>query len=229
MLVDEARQLVLAGPGDDASKALGELAMCIGDGGNDSPFEAKPPSGPSAGTTLDPTSMGAVMALQLPENAIVMEEGATSSLPFYGASGGANRHSLMSLTGGAIGQGLPCATGAAVACPDRKVIAFQADGSGMYTLQALWTQARESLDVVTILCSNRAYRILQIELARGGNAEPGPKARSLTSLENPELDWVALAKGCGVPGTRIESVEAFSTGLARALAEPGPHLLEVMI
>ncbi|MBW2724015.1 MAG: hypothetical protein JRE71_06470, partial [Deltaproteobacteria bacterium] len=127
------------------------------------------------------------------------------------------------------GQGLPCATGAALACPDRKVIALQADGSGMYTLQALWTQARESLDVVTVLCSNRAYRILQVEFGRAGNLEPGPKARSLTSLDHPELDWVALAKGCGVPGTRVESVEAFSTALARALAEPGPQLLELMI
>lgn len=227
-LVDEERQLVLAEPGDDAGEALRELAKCIG-ADDDAALEVKPPAGPGSGAALDPASIGAVLAQQLPENAIVMEEGATSSLPFYAASVGANRHSLMSLTGGAIGQGLPCATGAAVACPDRKVVALQADGSGMYTLQSLWTQAREGLDVVTLLCSNRAYRILQIEFARAGNVEPGPKARSLTSLEQPELDWVALAKGCGVPGTRIESVEALSTALPRALAEPGPHLLELMI
>ena len=227
-LVGDERLLVLAEPGDDAGLALSELAGCIG-GGDEPAFDAKPPTGPCNGAALDPVSIGAVMALELPDNAIVMEEAATSSLPFYAPSGGAKRHSLMSLTGGAIGQGLPCATGAAIACPDRKVIAFQADGSGMYTLQALWTQAREDLDVVTVLCSNRAYRILQIELARAGNVEPGPKARNLTSLERPELDWVALAKGCGVPGTRIESVEDFSTGLARALADSGPHLLELMI
>ena len=108
-------------------------------------------------------------------------------------------------------------------------MALQADGSGMYTLQALWTQARESLDVVTVLCSNRAYRILQVEFGRAGNVELGPKARSLTSLDQPELDWVALAKGCGVPGVRIESVDAFSSEFSRALAEPGPQLLELMI
>jgi acetolactate synthase-1/2/3 large subunit len=227
-LVDTPRQLVLAETGDDASELLSELAKCLGAVAAPN-SDAKPPAAPATGSALDPASIGAVMASLLPENAIVMEEGATSSLPFYGSSTGANPHSLMSLTGGAIGQGLPCATGAAVACPERKVIALQADGSGMYTLQSLWTQAREGLDVVTVLCSNRAYRILQIEFARSGNVEPGPKARSLTSLTQPELDWVALAKGCGVPGTRIERVEAFSKGLAGALAEPGPHLLELMI
>ena len=99
----------------------------------------------------------------------------------------------------------------------------------MYTLQALWTQAREGLDVVNVLCANRAYRILQIEFGRAGKRDLGPKARNLTSLDQPELDWVALAKGCGVPGTRIESVSAFASELTRALAEPGPHLLELMI
>lgn len=158
-----------------------------------------------------------------------MEEGATSSLPFYLLSAGAAPHSLMTLTGGAIGQGMPCATGAAIACPDRKVVNLQADGSGMYTLQSLWTQAREGLDVVTLLCSNRAYRILQVEFGRTGNVEPGPQARSLTSLDQPELDWVALARGCGVPGKRIESVDALRKEFSRALAEPGPHMLELMI
>jgi len=109
------------------------------------------------------------------------------------------------------------------------VIAFQADGSGMYTLQALWTQARESLDVTTVLCSNRAYRILQIELGRAGVAEPGPVASSLTRLDRPELDWVALARGCGVPGTRVETAEDFEAILSRALAEPGPHLIEARV
>jgi len=227
-LVNEERILVLAEPGDDASEALAALATNLG-ASKDMPAVVLQEPALKAGAALDSLSIGVVLAAQLPENAIVMEEGATSSLPFYGLSAGAKRHSLMTLTGGAIGQGLPCATGAAVACPDRKVIALQADGSGMYTLQALWTQARESLDVVTVLCSNRAYRILQVEFGRAGNVELGPKARSLTSLDRPELDWVALAKGCGVPGVRIESVEAFSTALARALAEPGPRLLELMI
>jgi acetolactate synthase-1/2/3 large subunit len=135
----------------------------------------------------------------------------------------------MTLTGGAIGQGLPVATGAAIACPDRKVIAFQADGSGAYTLQALWTQARENLDVVTLLCSNRAYRILQVELARAGIAEPGPQAQRMTQLDAPALDWVSLARGFGVPATRVDSAEALVEALPRALAEPGPQLIEMII
>ena len=109
------------------------------------------------------------------------------------------------------------------------MIAFQADGSGVYTLQALWTQAREGLDVVTLICSNRAYRILQVELVRAGMAEPGPKARSLTELDRPALDWVSLARGFGVPATRVETAEALLEALPRALAEPGPQLVEMMI
>jgi acetolactate synthase-1/2/3 large subunit len=109
------------------------------------------------------------------------------------------------------------------------VIAFQADGSGMYTLQALWTMAREALDVVTVICANRAYRILQVELGRAGIAEPGPQALALTDLSHPELDWVSLAKGLGVSGRRVESADQFSDALARALAEPGPSLIEALL
>jgi acetolactate synthase-1/2/3 large subunit len=135
----------------------------------------------------------------------------------------------MALTGGAIGQGLPCATGAAVACPDRKVIAFQADGSGMYTLQALWTQAREKLDVTTLICNNRRYRILQVELARAGVTEPGRKARALTSLADPEINWSAMATGMGVPAVRVETAETLVEQLRRALKDRGPNLIEMMI
>jgi acetolactate synthase-1/2/3 large subunit len=124
---------------------------------------------------------------------------------------------------------LPCATGAAVACPDRKVIAFQADGSGMYTLQALWTQARERLNVTTLICNNRRYRILQVELARAGVTEPGSKARSLTSLGNPEINWSQMAAGMGVPAVRVETAEDLVVQLQRALAEAGPNLIEMLI
>jgi acetolactate synthase I/II/III large subunit len=133
------------------------------------------------------------------------------------------------LTGGAIGQGLPCATGAAVVCPDRKVIGFQADGSGMYTLQALWTQAREKLNVTTLICNNRRYRILQVELARAGVTEPGRKARSLTSLGNPEINWSQMAVGMGVPAVRVETAEDLVAQLRRTLAEAGPNLIEMLI
>jgi acetolactate synthase-1/2/3 large subunit len=135
----------------------------------------------------------------------------------------------MSLTGGAIGQGLPCATGAAIACPDRPVLALQADGSGMYTLQSLWTQARESLDVTTLICANREYRILRIELSRAGISEPGPQALALTDISNPIIDWVELSRALGVPAKRVESAEALVEELERALAEPGPHLIEAVL
>jgi acetolactate synthase-1/2/3 large subunit len=178
---------------------------------------------------LDAGTIGAAIAALMPENAIIMDEAATTGLPFFAASLNAPAHTYLALTGGAIGQGLPCATGAAIACPDRRVISFQADGSGMYTVQALWTQAREGLNVTTLICSNRRYRILQVELARAGVSEPGPKARSLTSLGNPNLDWVALAKGMGVPGVRVETADALTQELERALKEPGPKLIEMII
>jgi acetolactate synthase-1/2/3 large subunit len=160
---------------------------------------------------------------------VVVDEGATSSVLLYPALASAAPHTWLTLTGGAIGQGLPCATGAAIACPDRKVVAFQADGSGLYTLQALWTQARESLDVKTIICANRTYRILQIELMRSGVTEPGRAGRSLTDLGEPQLDWVHLASGMGVSAARAEDADTLVRELERALAEPGPHLIEAIL
>jgi acetolactate synthase-1/2/3 large subunit len=150
---------------------------------------------------------------------VVVDESATSGLPYSLAAPAAPPHTVLALTGGAIGQGLPCAVGAALACPDRRVIALQA-------LQALWTMAREALDVTVLVCANRAYRILQVELARAGVAEPGPKARALTELAGPALDWVALARGFGVPASRAETAEALADALRRALATPGPALVE---
>ncbi|HEY9567896.1 MAG TPA: thiamine pyrophosphate-dependent enzyme, partial [Thalassobaculum sp.] len=130
------------------------------------------------------------------------------------------------LTGGSIGLGLPYATGAAIACPDRKVICAEGDGSGMYTLQALWTQARESCDVVNIIFANRSYAILRHELTNVGAQNPGRKAIDMLTLDRPELDWVALAKGMGVSGVRVDTADGFNDALARAIAEPGPHLIE---
>ena len=115
-----------------------------------------------------------------------------------------------------------------MACPDRPVIALQADGSGMYTIQALWSQAREGLDVTNIVFANRGYRILMLELARAGIAEPGAQARGLTEFE-PAPDWARLARGFGVPGTRVSDAEGLWKELERALEEPGPHLIEVLL
>ena len=219
----------LAAPHEDVTGALDALANAL-----DAPSEesipvsaAQRPSRPTG--ALNAATIGAAIAAVMPENCIVMDEAATTGLPFFNASSGAPPHTYLALTGGAIGQGLPCATGAAFACSNRKVIGFQADGSGMYTLQALWTQTREQLDVTTLICNNRRYRILQVELARAGVTEPGAKARSLTSLANPEIDWSRMASGMGVAAVRVETAEALTVQLERALGERGPNLIEMLI
>ncbi len=218
----------LAEPEQDVAGALEALASLMSAPLSPAatPYPERPPrpKGP-----INSATIGAAFAAVAPENCIVMEEGATSGFNFFVHTGGAPTHTYLSLTGGSIGQGLPCATGAAIASPDRKVICLQADGGGLYTLQALWTNARESLDVVTLICNNRRYRILQIELGRAGITEPGPKALSLTSLENPEIDWVKLAQGMGTPAVRVDDAEVLARELERALSEPGPHLIEMRI
>ena len=218
----------LATPEQDTIAALEALADELR-ASADAVWGAKLNRPPRPTGKLDSATVGAALAALLPENCIVMDEAATTGLPFFSASASSPPHTYLALTGGAIGQGLPCATGAAVACPERKVIAFQADGSGMYTAQALWTQAREGLNVTTLLCNNRRYRILQVELARAGVTEPGRKARSLTSLADPEIEWARIAGGMGVPAVRVETAEALCQQLERALAESGPHLIEMLI
>ena len=218
----------IARPEEDAAQGLSDLADAL-DAISGRPLP-EPPSTPNLDTgTLDPGQVGHILAHRLPEGAIVIDEAATSGLPFSLTSVGAADHTVLTLTGGAIGQGPPCATGAALACPDRTVIDFQADGSAMYTFQALWTQAREGLRVITLLCANRAYRILQIELARAGIAEPGPQARALTSLEQPVIDWVQLGQSLGVPGERVETPQSFDRALQRALSAEGPALIEIVL
>jgi acetolactate synthase-1/2/3 large subunit len=130
--------------------------------------------------------------------------------------------------GGSIGLGMPLATGAAVACPDRKVITLEGDGSAMYTIQALWTQAREGLDVTTLLFSNRSYQILKGELANVGAGNPGRKALDMLDLNQPDLDFVNLAKGMGVPGARVSDIDDFNRRLAEGIASTGPYLIEVV-
>jgi acetolactate synthase-1/2/3 large subunit len=182
------------------------------------------PSGP-----LTVASLGAAVAALQPPGTILVDEGATSSAGYWLHAAAVPAYTYLGLTGGSIGQGLPCATGAAIACPDRPVIAFQADGSALYTAQALWTQAREGLDVTTVICANREYRILRVELGRADISHPGPQAESVTSLRNPEIDWVELSRGLGVPAARAENADTLVSKLRRALAEPGPHLIEAIL
>ncbi len=165
----------------------------------------------------------------MPENAIIADEAVTTGRGFFAPTRAAAPHDWLSNMGGSIGLGLPLATGAAVACPDRKVIALEGDGSGMYTLQALWTQAREGLDVTTLLFSNRSYQILKGELANVGAGNPGRKALDMLDLDRPDLDWVTMAKGMGVPGARVATMEEFNRRLAEGIAAPGPYLVEVVL
>lgn len=172
---------------------------------------------------------GQVIGHFLPEGAIVSDESATAGLGVAMFTATARAHDLLSLTGGSIGQGVPLATGAAVACPDRKVVCLQGDGGAMYTLQALWTQAREKLDVTTVIFANRSYAILNVELMRVGAENPGPKALSLFDLRNPELSWVSLAQGMGVEASRATTAEELAEQFSSAMAGRGPRLIEAVI
>jgi len=213
---------------DDAPGALEMLADALDappDAGLvESPTRPERPTGP-----LNAQTVAATIGALLPEGAVVSDEGNTSGLFVSGATAGAPRHDWLCLTGGAIGQGLPVATGAAVACPDRKVLCLEADGSAMYTLQSLWTQAREGLDVTTVILNNGSYAILELELSRVGAGDPGRRARGMLDLKHPELDFVALATGMGVPATRATSAEEFTVQLERALASAGPALVEAVL
>ena len=170
----------------------------------------------------------AVVGALLPEGAIVSDEANTSGLWLPGATAGAPPHDWLTLTGGAIGQGLPVATGAALACPGRPVLALEADGSAMYTISALWSHAREQLDITTVIFSNRRYAILGMELDRVTTGA-GEAALGLLDLSRPAIDFTALAVGMGVPGSRAVTAAEFAAQLRNALAEPGPHLIEAVV
>ena len=183
------------------------------------------------GGPLTALSAAAVLGALLPAEAIVVDEANTAGVTLAAATAGAPAHDVLTLTGGAIGYGLPAAVGAAIAAPDRPVLAVQADGSAMYTISALWTQARERLNVTTVILNNGAYDILRIELARVGAADAafGPKAAELLDLTSPGLDFVRIAEGMGVPARRVETAEALAEALRAAFAEPGPHLIDAVL
>lgn len=231
-LAPEAATLyMLADPdaGDNATLALEVLAQELGAPAAAPPPVAMPVFSPS-GQPLDPDTLCRAMAAYTPENAIVVNEAATTGFTWNAVHASkAAPHTMLFITGGAIGQGLPNALGAALACPERRVIAFQADGSGLYTLQALWSIARENANVTTVVCANRRYRILQVELARAGIKDPGPKVQALTDLARPVIGWAELAKGFGIPACSVHTDSEFAGALVRALAESGPNLIEAVL
>jgi len=213
----------LATPSEDALGALEALDMS-------EPAALQPVSRverPSGAISIE--GLAAAVAAALPEQAIVVDESITSGRGMMAATKGGPRHDWLVNTGGSIGIGMPLAVGAAVACPDRPVLCLEADGSGMYTLQALWTQAREGLDVTTVVFANRTYAILRGELANVGAGTPGRKAVDMLDIGRPDLDWVALARGMGVEATRATTAEEFNRQFAAALATRGPSLIEAVL
>ncbi|MCY1290074.1 putative acetolactate synthase large subunit IlvX [compost metagenome] len=223
---DDATVHVLARPEEDLADALRRLAEELAAPPLPRPepaFDAQPGSGP-----LSSASIARSLSALLPEQAIVIDEAATFGQAFYPGTRHAAPHDWLQNTGGAIGHGLPMALGAAVAAPDRRVVALQADGSGMYTPQALWSMARERLDVTVVIFANRKYAILQHELASVG-ATAGATAMSMLDLGNPNLDWVQIAAGMGVEAARADSLERFNDLFAMANRRPGPFLIELLV
>ena len=226
-LPEGCRILYLAQPHEDGLGALEALAETIQAPRAAETVKLARPEMPSG--KLNSYAAGQAIGFYLPDNAIVSDEAATAGIGPQVYTASAAPHDWLTLTGGSIGQGVPLGTGAAVACPDRKVVCLQGDGGGMYTLQALWTQAREKLDVTTVIFANHSYAILNIELMRVGAENPGPKALSLFDLRNPELDWVKLATGMGVEASRATTAEEFADQFATAMKTRGPRLIEAVI
>lgn len=232
----KASELVPAGcqvhtlcrPDQDAATSLQALVEAAGAG--DTAPALQPASRPARPRgRLSAEKVCKAVGHLLPERAIIVDEAITSGLMLGLMTAGCPRHDLVTLTGGAIGQGLPNAVGAAVACPDRPVIALVGDGTAMYTLQALWTMARENLNVTTIVFNNASYSVLNVELERVGADRIGPKARSQLDIGGPRLDFAQLAQGMGVHAVRAETAEDFVRALEYALSRPGPHLIDAVV
>jgi acetolactate synthase I/II/III large subunit len=228
LVPDGCSVIQLADKAQDVETALEQLAALVG-AGPEEPGLGQVGTGPAEPGPLTVGSLAAAVAATLPEHAIVVDEANTSGIALPAALAGAARHSLLTLTGGAIGQGLPVATGAAVAAPDRRVICLEADGSAMYTIQALWTQAREQLDVTTVVLNNSSYAVLRMELARVGAGSAGDRAAQMLSLAGPTPNFAEISRGLGVPATRVTIAGELQDALARAHAAPGPALIEAII
>jgi acetolactate synthase-1/2/3 large subunit len=224
----DAQTIVLGGPETDSASTLSMLADAL-----DAPDAQPGPSWSRPEPPRDPKfnayTIGLSLAAHCPEGALISDDGVTSGLPIYLAMQVAAPHEWLGHTGGAIGQGMPVAVGAAVARPDLKTICLAGDGAAMYTVQSLWTMARENLDVLTIVFVNNAYRILKIELARTGAGNPGPAANGMLSLGSPEIDWVKLAESLGVGAEACATLPQLNDALGRAMAHRGPRLIAAII
>lgn len=228
LVPDGCATLTLAARTEDAVVGLAALADALG-----APHEgpAQPLKRPDAAPSgpLSPQMAGISVARHLPEGAIVCDDSVTSGGGIAVPAMTAAPHEVLALTGGAIGIGLPLAVGAAVAAPDRKVVSLNGDGAAMYTIQALWTLARENLDVTVVVFANNSYRILNIEMVRTGAGDAGPQAAKLLGLGDPVIHWVPLANGLGLPAVRCTTAEEFETAFAAAMAQRGPMFIEAAI
>ena len=224
----DAKTLQLVRPGANPEAALEALAEAVGA----SAFAPPTPTLatiPNSDARLDPFGLAQTIAATLPARAIVSDESNTLGLYAYESAAGAAPHDWMTLTGGAIGQGLPLATGAAIACGDRRVIALEADGSALYTIQSLWTQAREGVSITNVILNNGAYAILKLEMMRAGISAETRAASELFDLQRPSMDFCQIARGFGVPAQRVSTVHELAAALRHSYATPGPSLIEAML
>ena len=215
---------VIGGPESDSAAILAALADALGakEAADGAPLDI--PAGAPSGD-LNAMTVGMSISRHMPEGTFVSDDGVSNGLPCFLMTQRTRPHDWMMLTGGAIGQGMPLALGAAIAAPDRKVLCLSGDGAGMYTNQSLWSMAREGANVVNVVFVNHSYRILNIELARTGAGNPGPTAKSMLELDAPEIDWVKLSEAQGVPAVNVTTAEEFDAALERAFAAEGPQLI----
>jgi acetolactate synthase-1/2/3 large subunit len=229
LMPEGAKSTKLAGIDEDIEAALEALATELDATGTAPAGVAAPrrPALPSGAIT--PAAIACILGATLPENAIVVDESVTTGREFFPDTAGAPPHDWINNRGGSIGYGMPVAIGAAIACPDRKVIALEGDGSAMYTVQSLWTMAREGLDITTLIFANGTYNILRGELTNVGVKNPGPRAVDMLSIGRPDLDWVSLARGMGVEASRAETCDQLVKALGAGLRSGGPYLIEVAL
>lgn len=228
LLIPEGCEIIsLGGAEIDSAAALKALADALGAHVKAAALARKTPDKPSG--PVSPATVGASINRHMPEGAVVSDDGVTASMPIFLSTLEAESHEWMNLTGGAIGQGLPLAIGAAMAKPNAKTIALTGDGAGMYTIQSLWTMARENLDVTTIVFVNHSYRILNIELQRTGAGNPGPAAQNMLNLGTPEIDWVKISEAQGVPAEAVSTADDFDDAFERAMHKDGPKLIAVLL
>jgi acetolactate synthase-1/2/3 large subunit len=213
---------------EDSTQALSDLAAAVNAGPGDRLVQLAAAKERPTGA-LDSERVARALLATIPEGCILVDESVTTGRESFAVTAGAAPHDTLQNMGGAIGFGTPVSVGAAIACPDRPVLCVVGDGSAMYTLQSLWTQARESLNVVTVVFANRKYQILRNEFGAVGAGVPGPNALSMLDIDNPTLDFLALAKGMGVSGARVETADALCREIERGFAARGPYLIEAQL